>query len=112
MYSVRDCDRNPGRGVLESTWLVHCTVLPYWLPLTAVYSYCLPQRPLTCFSRRPPDGSAEHALYNSCYMTALKETPSYVQWADGQHLGVLEVNPGHPCSGQLSMADMRLRISQ
>ncbi|XP_037067851.1 late secretory pathway protein AVL9 homolog [Pollicipes pollicipes] len=59
-----------------------------------------------------PDGSAEHAIYNSCYIAALKETPSYVQWADGQHLGVLEVNPGHPCSGQLSMADMRLKISQ
>ncbi|KAF0297939.1 Late secretory pathway protein AVL9 [Amphibalanus amphitrite] len=59
-----------------------------------------------------PDGSAEHTLYNSWYMAALKETPSYVQWADGQHLGVLELNPGHPCSGQLSMADMRLRISQ
>ena len=75
-------------------------------------SACHLWRSLTGFPHRPSDGSPEHALYNSCYIAALKETPSYVQWADSQHLGVLEVNPGHPCSGQLSMADMKLRISQ
>lgn len=45
-------------------------------------------------------------------MSAWKDTYNYKMWNSGDSLDILEVNPGHPFAGQLSVADMKLRFSQ
>lgn len=57
------------------------------------------------------EGSRELEAYNSSFIAAWQKTRNGKRWIQGEHLGVLEVNPGHPYQGQLSMSDMKLRIS-
>lgn len=45
-------------------------------------------------------------------MSAWKDTYNYKMWNSLESPGILEVNPGHPFSGQLSVSDMKLRLSQ
>lgn len=55
--------------------------------------------------------SKDEDSFNASFMTAWKATHNYKMWSSSSHLGVLEVNPGHPFQGQLSMSDMKLKFS-
>lgn len=58
------------------------------------------------------EGSKEIDQFNKWYMAALQESESYKQWlANPLSMNVLEINPGHPFTGQLSVADMKLRLA-
>ncbi|KAI4461492.1 late secretory pathway protein avl9-related [Holotrichia oblita] len=57
------------------------------------------------------DGSREFDHFNSSFMSAWKDTYNYKMWNSLESPGILEVNPGHPFSGQLSVSDMKLRLS-
>lgn len=57
-------------------------------------------------------GGRENESFNVSFMVAWKATHNYKMWSSGNHLGILEINPGHPFQGQLSMADMKLKFSQ
>nr|CAD7416289.1 unnamed protein product [Timema poppensis] len=43
--------------------------------------------------------------------SAWKSTHNYKTWVTGEHAGIWDLNPGHPFAGQLSVADMKLRLS-
>ncbi|XP_047021190.1 late secretory pathway protein AVL9 homolog [Helicoverpa zea] len=62
-----------------------------------------------------PEGSREIDSYNSQFMTAFKSTPAYQQWSQSTNNGEIEsfINliPMHPFSGQLSVADMKLKFA-
>ncbi|XP_059057068.1 late secretory pathway protein AVL9 homolog [Achroia grisella] len=62
-----------------------------------------------------PEGSREIDSYNAQFMTAFKATPAYQQWLKTTNNGDIEafVNlaPVHPFSGQLSVADMKLKFA-
>ncbi|KAK6629114.1 hypothetical protein RUM43_002931 [Polyplax serrata] len=58
------------------------------------------------------DGNKEVDHFNSQFVNAWKNTRNYKKWCEADHSAILEINPGHPCAGNLSVADMRLRISQ
>lgn len=45
-------------------------------------------------------------------MASWKETYNYRLWSALSKPGIFEVNPGHPFHGQLSIADMKLKLSQ
>ncbi|XP_055934562.1 late secretory pathway protein AVL9 homolog isoform X2 [Argiope bruennichi] len=49
--------------------------------------------------------------FNPSFVNAWKQTHNYKMWSCSLHSGILEVNPGHPFQGQLSMADMKLKFS-
>ncbi|XP_066991513.2 late secretory pathway protein AVL9 homolog isoform X2 [Anabrus simplex] len=57
------------------------------------------------------DGCREAEHFNSSFMAAWKTTHNYKMWVSGEHPGIWDVNPGHPFAGQLSVADMKLRLS-
>lgn len=57
------------------------------------------------------DGSREIDHFNSNFMSAWKDTHNYKMWNSADSPGIFEVNPGHPFAGQLSVADMKLRLS-
>ncbi|XP_023234100.1 late secretory pathway protein AVL9 homolog [Centruroides sculpturatus] len=56
------------------------------------------------------EGSKEYETFNPSFMNAWKTTHNYKIWSSIMHPGIFEVNPGHPFQGQMSMADMKLRI--
>jgi hypothetical protein len=58
------------------------------------------------------EGSRELEPFNLSFISAWKITHNFKMWASLQHEAILEVPPGHPYSGQLSVADMKLRLSQ
>lgn len=58
------------------------------------------------------EGSRELDHFGASFMSAWRETHNYKIWFSGMRSGILEVNPGHPFAGQLSVADMKLRLSQ
>ncbi|KAI1299283.1 Late secretory pathway protein AVL9 -like protein [Halotydeus destructor] len=62
-------------------------------------------------SSESPETSKEYGSFNGSFMTAWKQTHNYRTWSSVSRAGVFEVNPGHPCTGQLSMADMRLKLT-
>ncbi|GFT50539.1 late secretory pathway protein AVL9 homolog [Nephila pilipes] len=49
--------------------------------------------------------------FNPSFVNAWKQTHNYKMWSCSSHSGILEINPGHPFQGQLSMADMKLKFS-
>lgn len=51
------------------------------------------------------------SAFNSCYVSAFRRCHAYRQWHHLPHDLIFEVNPVHPCSGQLTVQDVRLRIS-
>lgn len=58
------------------------------------------------------EGSRELDHFNSSFVNAWKDTNNYKVWFSGPGRdAVLEINPGHPFAGQLSVADMKLRFS-
>ncbi|XP_017775580.1 PREDICTED: late secretory pathway protein AVL9 homolog isoform X2 [Nicrophorus vespilloides] len=58
------------------------------------------------------DGSRELDHFNSTFVQTWKDTHNYKMWNSAEACGILEVNPGHPFAGQLSVSDMKLRLSQ
>ncbi|XP_053626110.1 late secretory pathway protein AVL9 homolog [Plodia interpunctella] len=62
-----------------------------------------------------PDGSREIDSYNAQFMFAFKSTPAYQQWLKTTNNGDIEafanLMPIHPFSGQLSVADMKLKFA-
>ncbi|RXG57557.1 Late secretory pathway protein AVL9-like protein [Armadillidium vulgare] len=59
-----------------------------------------------------PDVSRENEVFNSSFISAWKETHNYRMWlAGGPYPSLLELTPGHPHAGHLSMNDMRIRLS-
>uniref|UniRef100_T1L566 AVL9/DENND6 domain-containing protein n=1 Tax=Tetranychus urticae TaxID=32264 RepID=T1L566_TETUR len=58
------------------------------------------------------ENSKEYASFNSLFMASWKETYNYRLWSALSKPGIFEVNPGHPFHGQLSIADMKLKLSQ
>ncbi|XP_052757546.1 late secretory pathway protein AVL9 homolog isoform X2 [Galleria mellonella] len=62
-----------------------------------------------------PDGSREIDSYNAQFMSAFKATPAYQQWLKNTNNGDIEafanLAPVHPFSGQLSVADMKLKFA-
>ncbi|KAK3915824.1 Late secretory pathway protein AVL9-like protein [Frankliniella fusca] len=57
------------------------------------------------------DHSREIDQFNGAFINAWKNTSNYQAWLASEHDGILELNPGHPFAGQLSVADMKLRLS-
>ncbi|KAJ8935962.1 hypothetical protein NQ314_012554 [Rhamnusium bicolor] len=57
------------------------------------------------------DGSREIDHFNANFVTTWRDTHNYKIWLSGVNPGILDVQPGHPFAGQLSVADMRLRLS-
>ncbi|XP_028143880.1 late secretory pathway protein AVL9 homolog [Diabrotica virgifera virgifera] len=57
------------------------------------------------------DGSREIDHFNSSFITAWRDSHNYKIWLSGINPGILDVHPGHPFAGQLSVADMKLRFS-
>ncbi|KAI5637932.1 transport protein avl9 domain-containing protein [Phthorimaea operculella] len=62
-----------------------------------------------------PEGSREIESYNAQFVAALKCTPAYQQWLLTTNNGDIEafsnLAPIHPFSGQLSVADMKLKFA-
>ncbi|XP_013195839.1 late secretory pathway protein AVL9 homolog isoform X2 [Amyelois transitella] len=62
-----------------------------------------------------PEGSREMDSYNAQFMSAFKATPAYQQWLKTTNNGDIEafanLMPVHPFSGQLSVADMKLKFA-
>lgn len=58
------------------------------------------------------DGSPEINPFNANFVSSWRDTHNYKIWLSGINPGILDVNPGHPFAGQLSVADMRLRLAQ
>jgi len=59
-----------------------------------------------------PEGSRDLDFFNATFVSAWKDTHNYKIWAGKEFEAILDVPPGHPFAGQLSMADMKLRLSQ
>ncbi|XP_076756647.1 late secretory pathway protein AVL9 homolog [Xylocopa sonorina] len=49
--------------------------------------------------------------YNSAFMTAWRSTNNYKIWCNSNKPEINNVEPGHPFAGQLSVQDMKLRLS-
>jgi hypothetical protein len=62
------------------------------------------------------EGSREIDSYNAQFMSAFKSTPAYRHWSKVTNKGDIEaftnLAPVHPFSGQLSVADMKLKFAQ
>lgn len=58
------------------------------------------------------DNSREVDHFNAAFMSAWKDSNNYKVWAFGNIEDILCINPCHPFAGQLSVADMKLRLSQ
>ncbi|CAK1545286.1 unnamed protein product [Leptosia nina] len=62
-----------------------------------------------------PDGSREVESYNSQFMAAFKSTQTYEKWLKTSNTTDVEafmnLSPMHPFSGQLSVADMKLKFA-
>lgn len=50
--------------------------------------------------------------FNLAFMSAWKDTNNYKAWVCNYGDTILEISPCHPFSGQLSVADMKLKLSQ
>ncbi|ROT77336.1 putative late secretory pathway protein AVL9-like [Penaeus vannamei] len=58
------------------------------------------------------EGSREHEVFNSSFVTSWKRSHNYRVWiASGTYPTLMELMPGHPHAGNLSMTDMRIRLS-
>lgn len=62
------------------------------------------------------EGSRELDSFNAPFMSAFKATPMYELWLKNTNIGEVEafmnLTPLHPFSGQLSVADMKLKLAQ
>ncbi|XP_061661106.1 late secretory pathway protein AVL9 homolog [Syngnathoides biaculeatus] len=51
------------------------------------------------------------ADYGAAFIGAWKVTHNYRLWHSNKHAAMAAVTPGHPCQGQYSVADVKLRLS-
>lgn len=58
-----------------------------------------------------PEGSRELDHFNASFMTAWKDTYNYKTWRCSSHEEIFNLSPGHVFSGQLSVTDMKLRLT-
>ncbi|XP_046639783.1 late secretory pathway protein AVL9 homolog isoform X2 [Daphnia pulicaria] len=58
------------------------------------------------------DGCKYLDEFNPAFIQAWKATSNYAKWLETPHPAVLELHPGHMFSGQLSISDVKLKISQ
>lgn len=61
------------------------------------------------------DGCTQHKYldeFNPDFIHAWRATRNYSKWLESSHPAVLELHPGHLFSGQLSISDVKLKISQ
>ena len=58
------------------------------------------------------DGCKYVDEFNPAFMQAWKTTRNYKKWLETSHPAVMELHPGHMFSGQLSISDVKLKISQ
>ena len=70
-----------------------------------VYLLCLLRTTLQQDSRQ-----TDH--YNSAFINAWRATHNFKSWACLNNAEINCVEPGHPFAGQLSVQDMKLRLSQ
>ncbi|XP_059474861.1 late secretory pathway protein AVL9 homolog [Neocloeon triangulifer] len=57
------------------------------------------------------EGSRELDFFNAIFISAWKDSYNYKYWISKDYGAIMDVPPGHPFAGQLSMADMKLRLS-
>ncbi|VVC24814.1 Hypothetical protein CINCED_3A021565 [Cinara cedri] len=57
------------------------------------------------------DGDPELNHFNPAFITAWQQTKNYQIWLNREHQAIMALEPCHPFAGQLSVADMKLRIS-
>lgn len=50
--------------------------------------------------------------FNPAFMQAFRKTKCYQSWLTKPHQAVQDLHPGHMYSGQLSISDVKLKISQ
>ncbi|KAK3879656.1 hypothetical protein Pcinc_015800 [Petrolisthes cinctipes] len=59
-----------------------------------------------------PEGNREYEVFNGHFMAAWRNSHNYRMWlAAGPYDNLMELTPGHPHAGNLSMTDMRIRLS-
>uniref|UniRef100_A0A8D8Q2P0 Late secretory pathway protein AVL9 homolog n=1 Tax=Cacopsylla melanoneura TaxID=428564 RepID=A0A8D8Q2P0_9HEMI len=58
-----------------------------------------------------PEGSRELDHFNSAFLSVWKDTYNYKTWRCSNHEEIYQLNPGHVFSGQLSVTDMKLRLT-
>lgn len=58
------------------------------------------------------EGDLELNHFNPAFMSAWQQTKNYQIWLSQDHQAIMALEPCHPFAGQLSVADMKLRISQ
>ena len=58
------------------------------------------------------DGCKYVDEFNPAFMQAWKQTDNYKKWLETTHPAVMELHPGHMFSGQLSISDVKLKLSQ
>lgn len=49
--------------------------------------------------------------YNAAFVSAWRATNNYKAWCNASKSEILNIEPGHPFAGQLSVQDMKLRLS-
>ncbi|XP_050433560.1 late secretory pathway protein AVL9 homolog [Adelges cooleyi] len=57
------------------------------------------------------EGAPELNHFNPSFMSAWQHTKSYQTWLNQDHQAIMALEPCHPFAGQLSVSDMKLRIS-
>ncbi|CAG2117847.1 unnamed protein product [Medioppia subpectinata] len=58
------------------------------------------------------ENSKDYQSFNTHFVNAWRTTHNYKMWSSVSHPSVFEVTCGHPFGGQLSISDMKLKISQ
>lgn len=57
------------------------------------------------------EGAPELNHFNPAFISAWQQTKNYQIWLGQEHQAIMALEPCHPFAGQLSVADMKLRIS-
>ncbi|XP_025425138.1 late secretory pathway protein AVL9 homolog [Sipha flava] len=57
------------------------------------------------------EGAPELNHFNPVFISAWQQTKNYQIWLNQEHQAIMALEPCHPFAGQLSVADMKLRIS-
>lgn len=68
---------------------------------------------LTCMLRTSLESRDKPVIhhFNSNFYAALDTTHWYRAWKKNPPVAIQNLDPGHPCTGQLSVADVKLRLS-
>lgn len=68
---------------------------------------------LLCLLRTSMQQDAHHIdHYNASFINAWRRTNNYKMWEALSNTEIMRVEPGHPFAGQISVQDMKLRLSQ